>query len=468
MQWLNRTSAKAGPAFPEQVLQFGGGNFLRAFADWIIDEYNHQTSSDLGIVVATSSKRPVYETWQKQEGLYHILTRGFQNGKVIDQVHLVKSISSVINLVDDWKVFLTSAENPKMRFIISNTTEAGIEFNPNDQKTAAPPGAFPAKLTLWLYRRYQYFQGDAAAGCILLPTELIINNGEILRECILQYIDHWLLEAEFKNWIEVHNTFCNTLVDRIVPGIGKDMLPEVQEKLGFADALLTQGEPFHFWAIEAPESVQKLLPLDQIGLDVIFTNDLNPFRTRKVRILNGAHTSMVPVGYLYGIETVREAVEDPVVGAFIQQVIFKEIIPSLDLPEDELISYSNSILDRFRNPFIKHQLISISLNAISKFKTRVLPSILEFYKKKGHFPSGLVFSMAATIHFYKGEKDGATIPLNDDAANIQFLKDCWADFAGTEAGMVKLAKSVLSWEAAWGEDLSGYDGFQELLVDYLG
>ena len=231
--------------------------------------------------------------------------------------------------------------------------------------------------------------------------------------------------------------------------------------------MITQGEAFHFWAIEAPEIVQKELPLDQAGLNVVFTDDLTPYRTRKVRILNGAHTSMVPVGYLYGIETVKETVEHEIMGKFVQRAIFDEIIPTLDLPDEELQQFANDVIDRFKNPFIKHQLISISLNSVSKFETRVLPSIIEYQSRKGELPSCLVFSMASLIHFYKGESNGKEIPLNDDQEAISFLQNEWAKYDGSEASIQQLAENILKWEYAWQADLSAIDGFKEKLAEYL-
>ncbi|MEL7123881.1 MAG: tagaturonate reductase [Bacteroidota bacterium] len=467
MKELNRTTAAVSTPFPEKVLQFGGGNFLRAFADWMLDEYNEKANTDLGVLVVSPIGKNNYVKWQEQEGLYHVLTRGFQNGEVVDEKRLIKSISRILHLFNSWEAYLKSAENPEIRFIISNTTEAGIRFSAADKATDTPPKEFPAKLTLWLYHRYQYFQGSSEAGCILIPVELILKNGEALCSCILQNIENWELEEDFKKWILESNIFCNTLVDRIVPGISRDSLPEEMERIGYQDAMMTQGEAFHFWAIEGPEQVQKELPLNEIGLNVIFTNDLTPYRTRKVRILNGAHTSMVPVGYLYGIETVREAVEDEVMGRFVKKAIFDEIIPTLDLSKEELESFANGVLDRFRNPFIKHYLISIALNSVSKFKTRVLPSILEYQKRKEVLPPCLVFSFAALIQFYKGVHDGKEIPLKDDPNAIAFLAGVWSECDGSEEAISALIKKILKWEYAWGQDLSLIHGLQEMLMGYL-
>lgn len=467
MKNLNRTTANIRPPYPERVLQIGGGNFLRAFVDWMLDVYNEKTQANLGVFLVTPISIDNYKSWQEQDGLYHVITRGLQNGQIVEETQLVKSISRVFHLYPRWQKFLESAENPDLRFIISNTTEAGIRFSADDKLTDAPPNEFPAKLTLWLYRRYRHFNGSAEAGCIFIPVELILKNGEALRRCILQNVENWKLEEDFKKWINEANIFCNTLVDRIVPGIREEDLPKEWERIGYRDTMMTQGEAFHFWAIEGPETVAKELPLNKVGLNVVFTDDLTPYRTRKVRILNGAHTSMVPVGYLYGIETVREAVEHEVVGRFVQKVIFDEIIPTLDLPDEELQQFARDVVDRFKNPFIKHQLISISLNSVSKFETRVLPSILEYQRRKEELPAGLIFSMAALLHFYKGEYEGKTIPLNDDPQAISFLKDLWEKCDGTEAAMEDLAEKVLQWKYAWKKDLSEIDGLKDRLTTYL-
>lgn len=468
MNQLNRKTADVGPAYPERVLQFGGGNFLRAFVDWMLDVYNEKTNSDLGVLVVASIGRNNYKKWQEQDGLFHVLTKGFSNGEIVDESYIVQSVSRILHLHSKWEAYLASAENPDMRFIVSNTTEAGIRYSAEDKKTDTPPNEFPAKLTLWLYRRYQHFNGSKDSGCIIIPVELILENGDNLRKCILQNVDNWGLEAGFKSWIQEANIFCNTLVDRIVTGVPPDAQAEEWENLEFKDEMITQGEAFHFWVIEGPKEVQEALPLDKAGLNVIFTDDQAPYRTRKVRILNGAHTSMVPVGYLYGIETVKETVEHEVMGKFVLKSIFDEIIPTLDFSMEELTQFANDVLDRFKNPFIKHQLISISLNSVSKFKTRVLPSILEYpNRKNGALPDCLVFSMAALIHFYKGQHNGEEIPLNDDQEAIEYLQDLWKKQASGALDFDAFATAVLQWEYAWGEDLTKVDGFQEKLSDYL-
>ncbi|MEM8896503.1 MAG: tagaturonate reductase [Bacteroidota bacterium] len=455
------------PPLPIKVLQFGGGNFQRAFTDWILDVYNQTLNQELGVLVIRTHGKKTYQDWIDQEGLYHVLTRGIRRGKTIDEEHLVRCISQILHVHTEWEAFIASAKNPDLRLIISNTTEAGITYSHKDQFTDNPPEAFPAKLTIWLFHRFQYFEGNSDKGCILLPLELITDNGIQLKECILQYADNWDLGEAFKDWILAHNIFCNTLVDRIVPGIKKEDLPEEMEKIGFEDHMMTVGEAFHFWAIEGPEEVQKEFPLDQLGLNVVFTQDLAPYRKRKVRILNGAHTSMVPVGILYGLESVREAVEGEVMGRFVKQCMFHEIIPSLDMPTNELAEYAEEILDRFRNPFIHHRLISISLNSISKFCTRVLPSIIDYRNKKGTLPKGLIFAMAALIHFYKGKYDGRHIPLNDDERVITVLQNLWQKNDGSKEAFSSMAQVILQWKYAWKQDLSTISGLGELLQEYL-
>lgn len=467
MKELNRKTAGIKNAFPERILQFGGGNFLRAFVDWIIDVYNEKTNSQLGVLLVTPIERDNYSVWQKQEGLYHVLTKGIRQGNIHEEKHLVNCISRILHLYPGWHDYLKSAENPEMRIIISNTTEAGIRFSPIDKITDSPPNEFPAKLCRWLHHRFQHFKGATESGCIFFPVELIDKNGTNLKECIIRFSRQWGFEEEFIEWLHDANYFCNTLVDRIVPGISPDKIPDEWQKLGFKDQMLTQGEVFHFWAIEAPEQVRKELPLDKIGLNIVFTDDLTPYRSRKVRILNGAHTAMVPVAYLSGFDEVRESIEDQVVGNYVQKLIFKEVIPTLDLPEEELIQFANEVLDRFRNPFIRHALMSISLNSISKFKTRVLPSILEYHNRTGKLPSGLVFSFAALLLFYSGNRKGQAISLNDDQWILDYLKNLWLDFNGSEQSLKLLVKHFLSWNEAWETELTLIPGLEESFCDCL-
>ena len=450
------TSTKKDRAI--KILQFGNGNFLRGFTDYMVDEANDKGVFDGNIQVVQVHSPVADPKMIAQDCLFHVLIRGLKDGKRLDEAKLITCVSGICNPNEDYHSYLELAKNPDLRFVISNTTESGIQFDPSDTDPTKVPNSFPAILTALLYQRFLHFEGDTSKGFVFIPCELIENNGGTLKACIDQYATLWKLPNAFTEWLYSACTFCNTLVDRIVPGFPKDSIQEIQERIGFEDKLAVMAEPFHFWAIEAPDHVMEEFPLDKAGLDVLFVKDLTPFRTRKVRILNGGHTSMVPYAYLSGIRTVREAVEDPVIGEFMREVIFNEIIPTLNMPKDELEKFANDVLERFANPFIHHELISIALNSISKFKVRVLPSLLEYHKKNKTWPPLLVKSLAALLVFYKGEYQGETIPLKDDPAILEFFKKAW-ELSTTEETVNKL----LSEYSYWGLDLSEMEGLPELV-----
>src|SRR5690606_17848421 len=322
------------------------------------------------------------EALNSQQGLYHVLERGFKNGRVIEEDRLITSVVGAINPGLAYKEFLELANNPELRFVVSNTTEAGIYFDPNDIHSEAVPASFPGKLTALLYRRFVHFERKNDKGLVIIPCELIEDNGIKLKNTVLQYANLWNLGEGFIQWIDDHNHFCNTLVDRIVPGFPQENAEEIQKKLGFRDEMMVMAEPFHLWVIEGPSLLEKEFPVGKVGLEVKFVKDLAPYRERKVRILNGAHSAMVPLAYLNGLRTVREAVEDKNMGTFLEQTIQDEIIPTLDLPKADLIQFAKDVVERFKNPFIKHQLSAIALNSISKFQVRVLPSLLEYVARK--------------------------------------------------------------------------------------
>lgn len=461
---LNR-NLKPAPAHPERILQFGEGNFLRAFVDWMIHEMNQKAGFNAGVTVVQPIDRGLVEMLNAQDGLYTVCLTGIKNGQAVQEQTLVDCIQRGINPYHDFENYLATTHNPELRFIISNTTEAGITFDNQDQLDDAPPGSFPAKLTRLLYERFQAFDGDVSKGLIIIPCELIDRNGDILRDVVQQYADLWKLPANFKNWIANACTFCNTLVDRIVPGYPKDRIAELQETLGYEDKLIAEGERFHLWVIEAPAWVEQEFPAKKAGLNVIFTDDMTPYRTRKVRILNGAHTAMVPMAYLYGLRTVQETIEHEVLGKYVSDLVYDEIIPTLDLPEAELKSFAADVLDRFRNPYIKHFLISIALNSTSKYETRVLPSLLEYVNRKGELPKRIVFALASLIRFYKGETpDGENIPLNDDADRLAFFRELWAKHGND---LPTLAQHVLAQTTYWGKDLNQIPELSAQLGKYL-
>ena len=387
---------------------------------------------------------------------------GIKNGEVLSERKVIDCIQRGINPYEDYDAYLANAENPNLRFVISNTTEAGISYNPKDNLEDAPQASFPGKLTALLYKRFHYFNGASEKGLIVIPCELIDRNGDNLKKIVLQYATDWNLGKGFVSWINNDNIFCNTLVDRIVPGYPRDKIDTITEELGYIDNLVVEGEQFHLWVIEAPESLKNEIPAKTCGLNIVFTNNMEPYRTRKVRILNGAHTSLVPVSYLYGIDKVRESLEDQVVGKFIQDVIFEEICHTLDLPEQELKQFSNAVLERFRNPYLEHDLISISLNSISKYKTRVLPSVLEYIKRENALPKRLLFSLAALIAFYRGDRNGVNIPLKDDQSVLDFFAAQWVAF-----DVKAIAKATLRNVDFWGQDLTQFNGLLEEVTTSL-
>ena len=365
---LNRRTT-AVPYYPEKIVQFGGGNFLRGFVEWMVERLNSETDFAGSIVVVKASPHrgssDVYGQLTEQDGLFHLLLTDSQDGQAIMHTQLISSISRVINPYEQFANYLALARQPEVRFVVSNTTEVGIVFVDSDKRDDQPPATFSAKLTLFLYERYCHFAGAADKGWIILPCELIADNGAKLKECVLAYAQLWQLEEGFRVWLESDNIFVNTLVDRIVTGFPHERAEAVCEQLGFADKLLVEGEQYHSWVIEAPDWVQQEFPTHQTDLNVKFVADVQPYRELKVRILNGAHTALVPVAYLAGLRTVREGVEDEMIGRFLDRLLFDEILPTLSVPAAERERMARDVLHRFRNPYLHHQLLTISLNSTS-------------------------------------------------------------------------------------------------------
>lgn len=451
----------------ETIIQFGEGNFLRAFVDWMIQEMNENVGFNSKVVVVQPIKSGMIDRLNKQNCQYHVVLKGLKNGKAVKDIKLNSSISRGIDPYSNYQDYIKLVENPSMRFIISNTTEAGIAFDDNDRLEMQPPSSFPAKITQLLYHRFNHFKGDRTKGFIVLPCELIENNGTELKKCIEKYIGLWNLPVAFGEWVKNANTFCNTLVDRIVPGFNKETAKELTATLQTEDSMCVDAEQFHLWVIEGPQWIKNEFPADKANLNVLFVNDVKPYRIRKVRLLNGPHTLMTPVAYLSGIEYVREALEHPVIGKFITQTIDQEIIPTVDLPTDELKSFANEVLDRFKNPFVNHALMSISLNSISKFKTRLLPTLLDYNKKNNALPKRIVFSLAALMAFYKGEYQGRAIKLQDDEFVLNFFADAWKNYTGTKGQIEAIVKQTLSNKAFWGIDLTKINKLEETTSQYL-
>lgn len=467
MQKLNRQTKNKPSSLPLKVMQFGGGNFLRAFVDWMIQVLNEKTGFNGGVVVVKPTERGDYKELKSQDGLFTVILDGIKNGELIAEKKVVDCVQKVLNPYCEWDDYLALAENPDLRFVVSNTTEAGIKFNSEDNFDENPPNEFPAKLTRWLNHRFQYFEGDSSKGCIFLPCELIEDNGAALKKTVLEYADCWNLGDHFKNWINSSNHFCSTLVDRIVSGYPSDRASGIQAKLGFEDELLVAGEYYHSWVIQGKKVVREELPFDQTDLNVEFVEDLAPYREMKVRILNGAHTSMVPVGYLAGIRFVKEAMDDNEVNGFVESLLEEEAAKTLDFPESVKQKFISDVLDRFRNPQLKHQLISISLNSISKFATRLLPTLKDYYQIERKLPKRIVFGLSALIRFYEGEWQGSKIELKDDDYVLQFFNTQWKDFRTNEVSMRDMVEKVLKNPLIWGENLNQVPGLAAMISNYL-
>lgn len=412
---------------PNKIIQFGEGGFLRGFVDWIVQITNEKTDFNSNVVVVQPIEQGMCDKLTEQNCVFTDVMRGLYNGEPRVEKKVIDVISECVKPYDDYDAYLKLAENPDFRFIVSNTTESGITYVKGDLLSDVPPKSFPAKVTQLLYRRFTL----GLDGFIFLPCELIDKNGETLKSIILKYADDWALSNEFKMWVEAENVFYNTLVDRIVTGYPKDEKID----LGYEDNMVNTSELFHLWVIEGSRNILKEFPLDKTGLNIIVTDNLEMYRTRKVRILNGAHTAMIPYAMLEGIETVKECMENEKMLGFVKKCVYDEIIPTLDLPEDELLDYANNVFERFNNPFIRHLCASISLNSVSKFKVRVLPSITEYIKRKGEMPQSLIYSFAKLIEFYKKGSP------SDDEAVVAFMRE-------------KTIAEILANKAFWDEDLS--------------
>ncbi len=450
-----------------KVMQFGGGNFLRAFVDWMVQTLNEETEFNGGVAIVKPTERGDYETLKAQDGLFTVVLDGVRDGAPIKERNLIHCVQKVVNPYVEWAAYLKLAENKNLRFIVSNTTEAGIKFDPKDQFNAIPPKEFPAKLTIWLHHRFQHFSGESARGCILLPCELIENNGHKLKEVVLQYADLWNLDDNFISWINSSNYFCNTLVDRIVSGYPADRIADLEHQLGYEDKLLVTGEYYHSWVIEGDKIVQEELPFEQTELNVTFVEDLTPYRRMKVRILNGAHTAMVPVGYLAGLRLVKECMDDKAVLHYIESLLIKEVLPTLDFPEEMKQKYVQDVLDRFRNPLLIHKLLDISLNGTSKFVTRLLPSLKDFYSFKGRLPHRIVFSLSALILFYMSELEEGKIQLKDDPQTWSLFSSNREKYKEGEQSIQNMITAILGNFGIWKEDLTKINGLVEMVSDHI-
>ena len=476
MQQLNRQTAQKRVR-TERVIQFGEGNFLRAFVDWIILQMDERAGFDASVVVVQPIERGMVENLNRQDCLYHVNLQGLIGGKPVNSLTLVDTVSRALNPYLDFEAFLQLVEQPEMRFVISNTTEAGITFDPECRLTDRPASSYPGKLVQLLWRRFQTFGGDPEKGLIIMPCELIFLNGHHLRECIDRYVELWREDfggdfEPFRKWVTDACYVCATLVDRIVPGFPRKDIQKIQEQLGYEDNMVVQGEAFHLWVIEtAPnlplEQLAREFPAEKAGLNVVLTHNEAPYHERKVTLLNGPHTVLSPVAFLSGIDIVRDACQHPVVGKFIHKVQFEELMQTLNLPMEELQQFAKDVLERFLNPYVDHQVTSIMLNSFPKFQTRDLPGVKTYLERKGTLPKGLVLGLAAIITYYKGgtRADGTPIQPNDDPRIMQLLADLWQTGDTRRVAEGVLAAQELIWHEHG--DLNTIPGLTDLLTEML-
>ena len=463
MRKLNKQTALV-KQYTERIIQFGEGNFLRAFVDWIVWNMNEKIDFNSSVVVVQPIEKGMVDILNDQDCLYHVSLQGLDKGVPVNSLTMIDVISRALNPYSQFDKYLKLAEQPEIRFVISNTTEAGITFDPTCKLTDKPSSSYPGKLTQLLYHRFQTFNGDLSKGLIIFPCELIFLNGHKLKEAIYKYINLWELGSDFKKWFDQACGVYATLVDRIVPGFPHKDIEGIKEKLQYNDQLIVQAEIFHLWVIEAPQEVALEFPADKAGLNVLFVPNEKPYHDRKVVLLNGPHTVLSPVAFLSGIDIVREACQDKVVGKYINMVIYNELLETLDLPKVELQQFASDVLERFNNPFVDHQVASIMLNSFSKYKTRDLPGLKTYLERTGKLPNGLVLGLAAIITYYKGgiREDGTEIKLYDAPEIIAFLDELWAT-NNTE----KIANGVLGADFIWEEDLNEIPGLTEQTKLYL-
>ena len=448
-----------------KIMQFGEGNFLRAFVEWIIQDLNDKGAISSDVVLVQPMPFGRVNDIAAQDGLYTLRLEGIDGGKNVKSSQVINVVGDCVNPFADYEKFLKYGESEDLEVIISNTTEAGIAVDPTDTDLSVCPKSFPGKLLALLKRRYDKFGGDKSKGLNIIPCELIDNNGDELYRCLIELAGINKMDAAFIEWIKTACHFTSTLVDRIVPGYPKNEIEDIRKETGYIDNNVVKGEIFHLWVLKKEPSVQKALPADSTGLNVIFADDIKPYKQRKVKILNGSHTALVPVAYLAGIDTVGEAVNDPAIGKFVHDFVFDEVNPTIDLPQDQMTAFANSVIERYRNPYIRHELMSIALNSTTKFKTRLLPTLTDYVRITGGLPQHLIFSFAALVLFHRGKRGEEDIKLADDLAYLAKWKELWDGFDGD---YVKLAKSALGWTEAWNTDMNGiHPEITETVAKYL-
>ena len=464
---------------PEKVLQFGEGNFLRAFVDYWFDLANEKADWNGKCVLVQPIAPGLAKMINEQEGLYTLYLRGSEKGQKVDAKRVISCVHDCVCPYSEgkWDEVLALARSEDLEIVVSNTTEAGIAYTQGDsQFDQVPPNSFPAKLTRVLYERYTAFKGAADKGLVILSCELIDNNGKELQKCCNNYAKDWNLDAAFIDWMNNANTFCSTLVDRIVPGRIRDPkeMAALEEANGYTDKALDVGEVFGVWVIEGPDGLEDKLPFKKAGVNVMVVPDVTPYKKRKVRILNGAHTGFVLGAYLAGFDIVRDCMHNDTIRGFMNKMLHEEIIPTLPLDKKDLEDFASAVEDRFNNPFVNHELMSISLNSTSKWRARNMPSFLEYIEKNGKLPTCLTMSFAAYIAFYSNNiqelndkglvckrAKGNEYTISDDRYVLEFYN------AHKDDDIPTLVHAVMTNEQMWGQDLTKVAGFEEATVKNL-
>ncbi len=459
---------------PEKLLQFGEGNFLRAFVDYWFDIANEKACWNGKCVLVQPIAQGLTDVINEQEGLYTLYLRGTENGQKVDQKRVISSVSRCINPYKEvgFRAMMDVAVSDDLEYIVSNTTEAGIVYDPTCQISDKPCASFPGKLTQVLFARYQ----AGKSGLVILSCELIDNNGRELRKCVNQYIDQWSLDEAFRTYVNESCTFCSTLVDRIVPGRVRDAaaVAAMEADNGYIDALIDVGEVFGVWNIEGPGWLEDKLPFQKAGVNCVVVPDVTPYKKRKVRILNGAHTGFVLGAYLGGYDIVRDCMHDETVLGYMNKMLYEEVVPVLPLDRDDLMQFAAAVQDRFNNPFINHELLSISLNSTSKWRARNMPTFLEYIDMKGILPKCLAMSFAAYIAFFSSDiqslneqglvckrPKGNCYTCSDDRWVLEFYYNHKND------SVEDLVHAVMTNEEMWGMDLTRVPEFEAETVNNL-
>ncbi|MGL5657232.1 MAG: tagaturonate reductase [Fusobacteriaceae bacterium] len=468
MKKLNRKNFPDLKKYPNKVIQFGEGNFLRCFIDWQLDIINEKTDLEAGIFIVRPIDTDYLPLLNSQDGLYTSIIRGInENKELINEKRIITSVNEEVNIYKNYDRVVEEFKNPNIKYLFSNTTEAGIVFNEYDKLEDRPQVSFPGKLTKLLFERYCFFNGEKDKGLIILPCELIDYNGEELKKIVLKYAELWSLESEFIKWLEEENTWCSTLVDRIVTGYPKDEKEDLEKELGYSDDYIVAGEYFHLFVIQGPKWLEEEFKINKTNLNIKIVDNIKPYKERKVGILNGAHTALVPVSYLYGNDTVKESMDNQLIKRYLEQLLNDEIIPALDMDKTELEEFANSVMDRFNNPYIRHQLLSISLNSMFKFKTRILPQLLTNTDKLSKFPKYIAFSLASLICFYRGIRGEEFIPIKDEDRFIEVYSRIWKDYDSSKEKSNEIAREILGMKDHWDKDLNEVQYLTKVVGEYI-